>query len=336
MSIKTFVKCACGWLYLNSAKGRRQLRERGVILMLHRVVQDDASAELAHRNELCVGAESFAGLLEWLREHFDCVPLMTLLDPPTAPRPGQRPPLALTFDDGWRDNAVHAFPLLRQYQVPASIFLSTDYIDSRQRFWWESIGETLWGSHGVASINPLLTQLQALGRPVPASVLHSFSNEARSRVLAGFLQSLKSLPPAQLHALTDACPLESLPQALDWHQVRQLEGSGLISFGPHGASHALLPGLSDEALHAELSRSRVALQEGCLQPLPVYCYPNGDHDARVRRQVAAQQYRYALGTRAAVCAVNDDPLALPRIGVSQRSARHPSLLAWRMSRGVPA
>lgn len=334
MSIKTVVKCARGWLYLNSPKGRRQLRERGVILMLHRVVQDDASAELAHRNELCIGAESFAGLLAWLREHFDCVPLLTLLERQGGAPRGQRPQLALTFDDGWRDNAVHAFPLLRQYQVPASIFLSTDYIGSRQRFWWESIGETLWGSCGTAPIEALQAALEAVGCPVPQAFLQSPSVEARSQVLADFLQSLKALPPAQLRALTDACPLESLPQALDWHQVRQLEGSGLISFGPHGASHALLPGLADTELEAELSRAEVALQQGCLQPLPVYCYPNGDHDARVRSQVAAHHYRYALSTRAALCSANDDPLALPRIGVSQRSARNPSLLAWRMSRGV--
>lgn len=334
MPIKTNLKCASGWLYMNSPLGRNQLRGGAVILMLHRVLKDDVSAELPHRNDLCVGPRAFERLLCWLQRHFDCVPLMTLLE--RQPRTEQRPQVALTFDDGWRDNALHAYPLLKRYQMPASIFLSTDYIGSRQRFWWESLGETLWGSHGAAAIAPLLEQLRLLNRPVPAAFFSAHSATARSEILARYLQHLKSLPPQALQRLTDACPLESLPQALDWHQVRQLEGSGLISFGPHGASHALLPGLDDAGLEEELSRSQQALQQGCLQPLPVYCYPNGDQDPRVRSHVAAHHYRFGLSTRPAVCKPEDDPLAMPRICVSQRTASHPSLLAWRISRGVHA
>lgn len=336
MSIKNDLKRASGWLYLNSPVGRRQLRGGGVILMLHRVLADDASAELAHRNELCVGPEAFDRLLHWLRQHFDCVPLMTLLEQQRQPRSGQRPQVALTFDDGWRDNALHALPLLKHHQVPASIFLSTDYIGSRQCFWWESLGETLWGSHGQAAIAPLLERLCEHGHPVPAQVLGHAPDRLRSLALAHYLQSLKALPAHSLRQLTEACPQESLPQALNWHQVRQMEVSGLITFGPHGASHALLPELDDEALDAELGRSANALQRGCLQPLPVYCYPNGDHDARVRQHVASHHYPFALSTRAAVYKSGDDPLALPRIGVSQRSARQPGLLAWRISRGARA
>ncbi|MDT3712361.1 polysaccharide deacetylase family protein [Pseudomonas soli] len=333
MPIKTPIKQASGWFYFNSPRGRAELRGAGVILMLHRVLADDASAALPHRNELCVGPRAFEGLLRWLPRHFDCVSLMDLLQSHKAPRGDCRPKVALTFDDGWRDNAVNAFPLLQRHQVPASIFLSTDYIGSRQRFWWESVGETLWGSHGEEARRQLIERLRKLGRPLPAAYFMHDHSKARSLVLARYLQTLKSLSPQALHVLTDACPTESLPQAMDWQQVRALEDSGLVRFGPHGASHALLPYLDDHRLNEELTRSHAALNEGCRAPLPVYCYPNGDHDERVRAQVAAHRYPYALSTRPGICQGLDDPLALPRIGVSQRNASRPSLLAWRISRG---
>ncbi|AOE61354.1 polysaccharide deacetylase family protein [Pseudomonas corrugata] len=332
MSIKQVFKLTGGWLYLNTSLGRGPLRGAGVILMLHRVLGNDRAAELPHRNELCVGPEAFEHLLIWLQRYFECVPLMTLLlaDPATVP---DRPRVALTFDDGWRDNAMNAFPLLRQYQVPASIFLSTDFIGSRQHFWWESIGETLWGSHGQVARLALIEHLQQAGRPLPV-MLDDLDDERRSLSLLHYLQSLKTLDPQTLSDLTDACPPGAQPQALDWTQVRMLEDSGLVRFGPHGASHAILTKLDDQRLHEELSRSRIALENACTQPLPVYCYPNGDHDERVRHQVAAHGFSFALGTEAGLYRNDGDPWNVPRFGVSQRNAQHPELLAWRIRRGA--
>ncbi|VVP91459.1 hypothetical protein PS918_03276 [Pseudomonas fluorescens] len=331
MAIKQLLKRTSGWLYLNSPVGRQQLHGAGVILMLHRVLPDDHAAELPHRNELCLGPKAFEHLLIWLRKYFDCVPLMEILQPGSLR--STRPKVTLTFDDGWRDNAVNAFPLLQKYQVPASIFLSTDFIGSRQRFWWESIGETLWNSHGEQARRPLIDCLQQLGRPLPASC-DDPDEQRRSLALLHFLQQLKTLSPADLNRLTDACPQESLPQALDWHQVRSLESSGLVRFGPHGASHAILTGLDDQRLDEELSRSRQALLNGCNRPLPVYCYPNGDNDARVRQHVADHHFPFALGTGTGIYRGHSDPLALPRFGVSQRTARNPELLSWRIYRGA--
>ncbi|WP_077048797.1 polysaccharide deacetylase family protein [Pseudomonas sp. KK4] len=331
MPIKTSIKRASGWLYLNSSLGRRQLRGAGVILMLHRVLADDQAAALPHRNELCVGPKAFEHLLVWLKKHFDCVPLMEILQPGSLR--SQRPKVTLTFDDGWRDNAVNAFALLQKYQVPASIFLSTDFIGSRQRFWWESIGETLWSSHGEEARQRLIDCLQQVGRPLPKA-FEDADLHRRSLALLVFLQDLKTLSPLDLNRLTDACPQESLPQALDWHQVRALEASGLVRFGPHGASHAILTGLDDQRLEQELSRSRQALLNGCNRPLPVYCYPNGDNDARVRQQVAAHHFPFALGTGTGIYRGHEDSLALPRFGVSQRTARNPELLSWRIYRGA--
>ena len=334
MSIKHVFKRTSGWLYLNTSLGRGQLRGAGVILMLHRVLSNDRAAELPHRNELCVGPEAFEHLLIWLQRHFECVPLMSLLlaDPATVP---DRPRVALTFDDGWRDNAMNAFPLLRQYQVPASIFLSTDFIGSRQLFWWESIGETLWGSQGQVARHSLIEHLQHAGRPLPV-MLDDLDEQRRSLSLLHYLQSLKTLEPHVLNSLTEACPHGAQPQALDWSQVRMLEDSGLIRFGPHGASHAILTGLDDQRLNEELSRSRIALENGCAQPLPVYCYPNGDNDARVRQHVAAHGFAFALGTGTGLYRPDGDPLNLPRFGVSQRNAHSPELLAWRIRRGAGA
>lgn len=331
MAIKQLFKRTSGWLYLNSPVGRHQLHGAGVILKLHRVLANDRAADLPHRNELNVGPKAFEHLLVWLRKHFDCVPLMEILQPGALK--SERPKVALTFDDGWRDNALNAFPLLQKHQVPASIFLSTDDIGRRQRLWWESLGETLWESHGEKARRHLIECLHSVGRPLPV-LMDDLDAQRRSLTLLRYLQNLKTLAPEVLGRLIDECPPESLPQALDWQQVRSMEASGLVRFGARGASHAALVDLDNQRLHEELSRSRDALLNGCNRPLPVYCYPNGDHDARVRQQVADHDYPFALGTDTGLYRGAADPMALPRFAVSQHTARNPELLSWRIHRGA--
>ena len=148
---------------------------------------------------------------------------------------------------------------------------------------------------------------------------------------------MKTLPGPTLQALADSCPNEHGPHSLDWAQVQRLERSALVRFGPHGASHAILTGLDEAALKADLQRSHQALQNHCQAPLGVYCYPNGDHNAQVRAAVAGLGYRYALGTRPGLIEASGNPLlALPRIDVSHASAARPGLLAWRLLQGARA
>jgi peptidoglycan/xylan/chitin deacetylase (PgdA/CDA1 family) len=322
-------KATLGWLQLNSPGGRRKLRGARLILMLHRVLADDNAAALPHRAELCIGQSAFAQLLQWLQRHFACVPLEDLL---AAPSDGLTR-VALTFDDGWRDNAEVAFPLLVRHRVPASIFLSTGYIGSSQGFWWESIGESLWGRPGTPARSLLQERLAACGAaPLPAG-FDALPERSRSHALALYLQSLKALPAATLQALAGVCS-QGTPQAMDWRQVEELERSGWVRFGPHGARHGILTHMDDMTLADDLQRSHDDLAAHCRVPLPIYCYPNGNHDSRVRHAVAQLGYRLALSTRPGPHRDGDDPLALARIGVSHPMARHPGLFAWRLMRSL--
>lgn len=332
MNLKQRLKAIAGSSYLNTL-GRIRLSQCGVVLMLHRVVEHEHSAALPHRRPLCVGRESFEKLLRWLPQYFDCVPLQALLEH----SPSHRPRVALTFDDGWRDNAEHAFPLLERYQMPASIFLSTDFIGSQRAFWWEAIGETLWQQPQSSAGLALEQQLKTLGITLAQTLKVYDQSTQRSQALAELLQQLKVHAPHKLQALADSCPKDCGPHSLDWHQVKHMERSGLVRFGPHGASHSILTQLDETQLRADLVRSHHTLSAHCESPLGIYCYPNGDHNSEVRKAVAALGYRYALSTAAGLIEPGkNQPLALPRIDVSHSSARHPSLLAWRILKGARA
>lgn len=330
MNARLHLKKWIGEAYLGSRSGQQRLRSGGVVLMLHRVLADEEEAARPHRQTLCTGPAAFDRLLCWVTERFDCVHLDELLAEPV----GTRPRLALTFDDGWRDNADNALPLLERHQVPASIFLSTDLIGTPGCFWWEAIGETIWQRPGGTTGQALFKRLTKLGLEVPTCLRRTGNSDGRSLALLFLLQSMKRLSPAVLQDLTSLCEAAGDHSCLDWDQVRRMERTGLVRFGPHGASHGILTRMSAGDLAAEVQRSRDALATHCSNPLRIYCYPNGDHNPQVRDCLTQFGYRQALGTASGFVTSESDPLNLPRIDVSHRVAATPGLLAWRLMQGA--
>jgi peptidoglycan/xylan/chitin deacetylase (PgdA/CDA1 family) len=71
----------------------------------------------------------FAEHLQWLGKHCAVVPLRQLVAEKDSPLPGGRTQVAVTFDDGFRDNYEQAFPLLRQYHCAATFFATVGFLE---------------------------------------------------------------------------------------------------------------------------------------------------------------------------------------------------------------
>jgi methionyl-tRNA formyltransferase len=118
-------------------------RQRIVVLLYHRVNDD-------MRDSLTVGIEQFHQQMAWVSRHCTPVDLQQLVLG-VAPRDSVRPLVAVTFDDGYRDNYDNAVPILLREQVPATFFVSTGLMDNNVGFAhdWQRRGGTLptmsWG-----------------------------------------------------------------------------------------------------------------------------------------------------------------------------------------------
>lgn len=196
--------------------------------------------------------------------------------------------VAFTFDDGWRDNYLYAYPILKKEQVPATIFLVTGMTDTPDTFWPERILRLLRTGDADLS-DPELSWLKSyLGNWDPE---HCFSLTEADEAI----DRLKALDDATIIKKLDAaeknrCSRESEQYEraiLSTPELSEMAQDALVKYGAHTRQHFRLNRLeSKEALNNQIIGCLNDLKEMPVGNVPIFCYPNGDISPDGERLVA--------------------------------------------------
>lgn len=233
----------------------RRLRSRQVaVVMYHGVTASPLPAE----NWCQLDASAFARQVEYLARHYTLLPLSEVIDRLAQDRPLPRSPAVLTFDDGFRNVLTTALPVLERHQAPATVFLVTGLMGTRQPAWPDRLFHAIVGSRRerVALAGrgewPLATPAQrTAAHRALASHLKALPEEQNQRSLAALLGELGATE----------VPADSPLATLDWEEVERLRHTGLIEVGSHTHTHPILSRCSPEQQRDELRLSRDVLRE---------------------------------------------------------------------------
>ena len=129
--IKKILKKPYNFIWDSKKKIRNVLIPTVRILLYHRVA-------LAKNDphQLCVAPENFRRQIRYLKENFKIIPLVKMVQDIRSGKL-QNQSIAITFDDGYADNFYNALPVLEEFQVPATIFLTAGYINQNKLFDWD-------------------------------------------------------------------------------------------------------------------------------------------------------------------------------------------------------
>lgn len=106
--------------------------------MYHRVLASRDSEQVFVQPGMYVLSETFQRQVAFLKENFKIVSLEEMVERIKNRRDISRC-CAITFDDGWKDNFCHAFPVLEKFSLPATIFLATGFVGTKRLFWPEEV-----------------------------------------------------------------------------------------------------------------------------------------------------------------------------------------------------
>ena len=110
-------------------------QDRPVVLLYHGVTSQTPPAGIENFHGKHVAASNFSKQLDWLKKNFDLVPLSTIENMVLGKTSPKKRLCAITFDDGYRNNFQVALPLLTERNIPATFFLTTNFIEHNQPLW---------------------------------------------------------------------------------------------------------------------------------------------------------------------------------------------------------
>ena len=295
------------------ARGVDWLRATGApVFMFHRVLPE---GEASYDPELVTSTKLFGAFLDWVCDRYRLVSLDELVRYCQQPRKGESAICAITFDDGWRDNFLHALPLLRQRQLTATIFLPVRFIGTERRFWQERLRVCLEDLDSRNEADSTLKTAMNRFPWCPQLLVREKKFERLRRILLNrpsceaekFVDFLATVT-GPLPALTDRA-------FLDWAEVRAMQDAGM-TFGSHTLHHTLLTRAEPAIVEWEIQESRRELTERLGAPPVGFAYPWGATGNYIRERVKESGYECAVTTKEGMVRGGSDPWLLPRIPIS--------------------
>jgi len=275
-------------------------RNKVTILMLHGVIDPDTpSTWKPLRSHLTTN--QLSKTLTILAQYYHFVSLPEATEMLAGARPLVPNSLALTFDDGYRNNLTSALPILRQFKAPATIFLSTGNVTEQKPFWFDRI------DYAIQSMNNDTVSRQ--GIPELAAIDFS-TRETLTRSFITFIRKEKNNYPTDTDmrsaignltermeqrsgkGLTDILANDPWAGVLTWNEIQQAASE--VYFGSHGVDHCQLGLIPPKAAKEELLASREAIEFHTGYPCRHLAYPNGSFNKNLLSLVKECNYLSAV------------------------------------------
>lgn len=236
--------------------------------------------------------------------------------------------IAITFDDGYQNVYDVAWPLLKEYQIPATIFICPGFVDVN-RVYWVDLLEHWINKTELSEIN-LSVSIDIQGK----YILHS--KEQKIDLVRHAKKVLKSMQPAErenaLFQIKKACQVKSETNLatnysiLNWDEIIELNRDSLITIGSHTINHEILSLIDGEHLQRELADSRSLLESKIDADVREFAYPNGriiDFNDITVKGLINSGYRLAVTAEPGFVSTDDSLYKLSRVAVGYENQLFP-------------
>lgn len=238
----------------------RVFNGRPVLVLMYHRVSDVADPKLEH---LTVSLKNFDHQLSYFKKKYQ---ILKLDEEWTSLK---KSGLVITFDDGYADNILNALPILEKYQIPATIFVTTLNVDSKNEFWWDRFSfdySNCEESFYLPNQNSKVSKSKNTSSSI-TNYLHKISNEDKEKWFLEFekINEIAFFPREEYRSLTNL-------------ELKTLSEHPLITLGIHTHNHYFLENLSYEEQKQEMFLSVQKLDELTTKNIKYLALPHGSYN----------------------------------------------------------
>lgn len=298
-------------------------KQKQIILLYHHINNLDIDPW-----EMCVQPEYFKIHLEVLAENYKVLPLTSIEQ--NKKINSKKPVVYLTFDDGYRDNFSAAYPLLKEFNLPAAFFIPTKNFTSNQFFWWEVLEEIFLGPQKT----PAMLQLEINGnkkewileeKKILNKKFSAWTDVAETHHQQAYTEIgeiIKHLAPAMQEDIAQqlikwfAHPLSlNGMDKINLQQLKQIHAEGLVEIGAHTINHPALGVLDKKKQAFEIAEGKKQLEKIIETNVKSFAYPHGHYAEITKKIVSDSKFSFAVTADENSFTSDNDFFELPRIWV---------------------
>lgn len=209
----------------------------------------------------------------------------------------ERPFACFTFDDGYRDNLVHAYPIFKRHNLPMTVYVPSAFPDGEGDLWWLTL-EAL-----IGNVDRLSVKMK--GELCEYDCATAIAKETAFDEIYWWLRSIDEQEArGVVHELCRGAgvdwrePGQTLP--MSWDELRRLSADDLVTIGSHTRQHYALAKLTEAEARQEIELGTHRIERE-LGRRPVHlCYPYGSPCAAGSREFRLAKelgYKTAVTTR---------------------------------------
>lgn len=239
------------------------------VLMYHRIIDSDY-----HFWKLNVSPKIFEQHIKYISKNYD---VLKLGDEWQDKVKENQKYVVITFDDGYVDNYRFALPILEKYHVPATIFVSTDLIDTDEMYWWDElekifIVDKYIGEFMLDGVSYKITDSKC-GENVCIAIRNRIKNMAPSKRRECMRELRLALGLRELGTSTLRC--------MNTQELSRMAASPYVTIGGHTKSHLSMGSAHPkELLRSEIEESLSILAKKIGKKIDVFAYPFGGAEDR--------------------------------------------------------
>jgi peptidoglycan/xylan/chitin deacetylase (PgdA/CDA1 family) len=259
--------------------------------------------------------------LKYLTNHYQIIPLAEFNNRLKNNEPIPNNSVVITIDDGYRDCFEIAYPIFREFKVPATLFVVTDFLDGKIWIWTDKARYILLNATGEKiqfEIGDKIIEANLNSKESRFTTAGKINSELKKLSISERDRKIDELA-AKLNITVPELPTKDF-ESMTWSEAVELDKKG-VAIESHTVSHPILTNVSDEELSFELKYSREVLNYKLQREISIFCYPNGNVGSRESQAVEKAGYDCAVTTEIRHFEKGENNFLIPRIDAEPEMTR---------------